>query len=409
MFKSLKPLICLLMSALALLTAGCAPENKTESEATQPQPSATEAASSTTAPPATTEPQMPASSDSAIADDSSITYNSLEIKRSLNEIENTFDGYIDYYRFNGSVYCKIGNDFDYIKTRGFANAGAHIDNSIYRSGYAGSVTKLFTAVAALKLAEEKKLGLDKTIEAYFPDYPYGKEITVRQLLNMTSGIPDYICRSEGFYNGLMPVPELKDKLESGAYSDNKSAVLDWILSQPRSEQKNTFRFSNSNYYLLGEIIASASGMTYEEYIESAICKPLFLTKTGFNDDETIARPYHSYSVGEQLLYEGAGYSSLGIITNISDLLKYIDALLGKQIIGEASLKEMMTDNGSGYGFGVYLNGNRASCIGNIDAYSAKVSFTADKSQIFAAMTNDAYSDPNLLHRLFRNYLLKFRN
>ena len=100
---------------------------------------------------------------------------------------------------------------------------------------------------------------------------------------------------------------------------------------------------------------------------------------------------------------------MGVITNVSDVLKFIDALSSRQLIGEKALKEMTTDAGSGYGCGAYISGDRVSCSGEIDAYSVKLSFTLDKRLIFAAMSNYAASDPSLLHRVFSNYLSKYRN
>ena len=68
---------------------------------------------------------------------------------------------------------------------------------------------------------------------------------------------------------------------------------------------------------------------------------------------------------------------------------------------------MMTDNGTGYGCGAFVSGDCFSCIGEIDAYSAKLSFSTDKRKIFAAMSNYKDTDTNLIHRVFRNYLAKY--
>ncbi len=168
-----------------------------------------------------------------------------------------------------------------------------------------------------------------------------------------------------------------------------------------------FEFSDSNYYLLGEIIGSVSQMPYETYMSEHIFKPALMNKTGFEADDATTRPYDSTPEAATLLYEGVGYSALGVITNVSDLLKFIEAFTGGTLISETSVREMMTDNGTGYGCGAFVSGDCFSCIGEIDAYSAKLSFSTDKRKIFAAMSNYKDTDTNLIHRVFRNYLVKY--
>lgn len=410
MKRSFISMLCLLLSMLMITAAGCSNEQKQESTTAPPatQPTTVPAPATISEPVAST---APASPDSALADEGNIIYNELEIKMNLSEIESTIDKLIDTQHFMGSVYAKVGNDFDYIKAKGFANQGAHTENSIYRSGYAGSLTKLFTATAVMKLAEDKMLSLDDTLDKYFSSCIYGKDVTVRQLLSMTSGIPNYLDR-EPVRGGTVTLNnELRDKITAESdYENNKATILSWILSQQLSPEKTgTFDYSDSNYYLLGEIIGAAADMPYEAYLTEEIFKPIYMNKTGFERDDATARPYESKQETASLLYEAAGYSAIGAITNVSDILRFIDALTAKQIIGEASLKEMLTDNGSSFGYGVFVNGNRISVEDEIDAYKTKLSFTTDKKQIFAAMSNYAESDPAKLHRSFREYLMKYRN
>lgn len=400
MLKCIRKPLCLLLAGLMLAAAGCGnSQNSGTQESTQEY---------STQPAATVEPTLgivEATSDSAQIDDSKISFNTLEIKRNVGEIEDTLDGIVDKYKFNGSLYVQVGNDFDYIRANGSANQGAHYDNSIYRSNYVGSVTKLFTAVAVMKLAEEKKLSLDDTIDKYFPGCAYAKSVTVRQLLDMTSGIPNYIDR--GSVKCL--VPQLEAKLGNGQSRDkNHDAIRDWILAQ-KPESPGEFRYSDSNYYLLGDVIAAASKKSYEEYMQTAVFTPADMKNTGFEENDNTARPYTGNTHSAVLLRGGVGYSSLGLITNVSDLLRFVDSLMLYHIINQDSLGVMFTDYGNGYGFGAHVNGSRVSCVGELDAYTAKLSFTADRSQIFVAESNYSHTDINFIHRLFRNYMLKYRN
>lgn len=404
--KTIKPVLCLVLAVL-LLFGGCSSGNETKESAVETQPTTQE---ETTYPVATTVPPMPASPDS-LPDDSNLKLNNVEIKNNLNEIESTIDNLQSYHGFEGALYTKIGNDFEYLNATGIANKGAHINNSVYTRFYTGSLTKVMTAVAVMKLSEEKKLSLDDTLGKYFPDCAYAKSVTVRQLLTMTSGIPDYVRTSDIAAGEKALTPALAAKVSSDNTAEkNRAEILGWILSQKRSGDKEApYAFSDSNYFLLGEIVAKTSGKSYEEYLNEEIFHPLYMTKTGFASDESTARPYNGSQHGAQLLYQGVGYASFGMISNVSDLLKLIDGLLSYQIITQDSLKAIMTDYGNGWGYGAYVNGNRLSALGSVDAYSAKLSFTTDKSQIFVALTNNADCDPNFIHRLLRNYLVKYRN
>ena len=400
-------ILCVCLSALT--AAGCSAADNESKPQEKPASKAGQSSAAATQPRPTTPDSAQASPDSALYDDGRVSYNELEVKKNLDEIEQAFDSIIETQGFQGAVYAKIGNDFDYIEAKGFANQGAHIDSSIYRRYYVGSLTKMFTAAAVMKLAEEKKLNLEDTLDKFFSGCVYGSEVTVRRLLSMKSGIANYLSRdAQG--KTVTLVPALSGQLGEGSYEKNKATILSWILSQPlQKEKQNSFEFCDSNYYLLGEIIASVTQVPYETYMSEAVFKPADMRKTGFEPDESTARPYESQKESAPLLYDGVGWASVGLITDVSDLLKFIDALTSNQIISKKSLSLMLTDGGDGFGFGVYLNGNRVSCTGDVDAYSAKLSFTADESLIFAAVTNYSESDPDLIHRLFRNYMTKYRN
>lgn len=410
MSRLIKSLLCLTMSALILLSAGCGNDSgssgselsdtekntKNVSEPSNPVDKSKQASID----------EFAASADFARIDDSRINYNTLEIKRNIEEIEDTLENYMTLYKFRGAVYTKVGNDFEYHTEKGVANQGAHVENSIYTGFYTGSVTKLFTSVAVMKLVEDNGLSLDTTIDKYFPKCSYAKDVTIKQLLTMTSGIPNYIDR--GYIKTL--TPSLRESVSGEEDSKElHSIIIKWILSQKRQSEDNSYFFSDSNYYLLGDIIAAESKMSYEEYIEKTILKPVFMTKTSFAANETTACPYISSEQSKLLLNEGMGYSSLGLISNVSDLLRFIDGLMSYQILTADSLLEIFKDYGNGFGYGVFINGNRVSCIGGLDAYSAKLSFSTDRNLIFVALSNYLGSDPNYLHNKFRNYMLKYSN
>jgi CubicO group peptidase (beta-lactamase class C family) len=131
-----------------------------------------------------------------------------------------------------------------------------------------SMTKTFTAVAVLQLVERRKLGLDDEIDRMLRGAPYaGHHITVRQLLDHCSGIPN-------------PIPlRWVHPAEESARFDEDAALAKVLCEHPAlaSEPGRKFAYSNIGYWLLGKIIAQASGQSYPDYVRTNILKPLGLS------------------------------------------------------------------------------------------------------------------------------------
>ena len=398
MKKSFNLILCVIL-ALTFVISGCS-SDKTESSKLE-----TTSVQETTQV-ATTVPNV---STNDTAEKNVKEYDSVLLKQKADEVISDFDTIISSKKYNGATYMKIENDFEYIKTSGFSNAGKHVNNSINTCYYTGSVTKQFTATAVMQLKEQGKLSLDDTLKKYFPSYKYADKITVRNLLTMTSGIKNYVLR----YNEEDDYIYLQHDLENKISKDNseneiKEKIVNWILSQELIFEPDTeYGYSDSNYYLLGKVIEKASGKTYEKYISENILKPLGLSCSGFTGSEHLSMSYQGYDDCKYMTYLGVGYSSSGLISNVSDLLKWTDGLLSYQILSEDSVKEMFTPNKENYGYGVYISGNRISVYGNTENYSSSFSYTTDKSEIFVSLTNYYDSDPVYIYSLFKQTLSKF--
>lgn len=398
--KSVKWIVCSLLAGLMLLS-GCHKESVPEATT---EPTTTPA--TTAAPPTTVASTGVATYDSAEPEDA---YNYVAIKRKADKITSNFDKIIRQNSFTGTVYMKLGNDFEYLNSKGYANSSAHVGNSINTCYYVGDITKQFTATAILRLCENKKLKLDDTIDKFFPKYKFGKQITVRHLLSMTSGIASYIDYADVVNHDYTLVDDLSKKItEEQSAQENKQAILKWIMSQNLLFNPGArFALSESNYYLLGEIIASVSGMSYEKYLTQEIFQPAGMTATGFQSNDLLAKPYHAGEKSQCLVYSGVGYSAFGMVSNVSDLLKWTEALLGRKIIGEASLLSMFDNNENGYGFGTRITNNRYASYGRVGAYGAKLMYSSDKSEIFVCFTNDGKADPSYIHSLFKRSIASY--
>src|SRR6478735_1263778 len=131
-----------------------------------------------------------------------------------------------------------------------------------------SMTKTFTAVAVLKLMEEKKLSLEDSLQKFFPEFPY-KGITIKMLLSHRSGLPYYAYA-------------FQDSTRYGQYGPDNAEVLQWFIKvkpDPYDKPDKGFSYNNTNYMLLALIIEQVSGMTYSDYIRKKICIPLGMKNT----------------------------------------------------------------------------------------------------------------------------------
>lgn len=376
--------------------------------------SETEPATHATTAPATVAPTTaaPATKDSADGQG----YNYVAIKKKSGEIISQFDKIVEAKNFNGTIYMKLGNDFEYLSSKGAANSNKHIDNSINTRFYIGGITKQFTAAAVLMLSEKKKLSLDDTLDKYFPDYEAGGKVTVKQLLNMTSGINTYVLHNDITTPSNYLIGDLDEKVkEDNSAKENKELILDWIFSQKLIFAPGTkFDESESNYFLLGEIIEQASGMSYADYLKTAMFAPLGMGSSNFEPDEKMALAYDKAANTKSLNYKGVGYSAFGMISSVSDLLKWTDGLLNNQVLAPASFKLMFSNQVSGikdnkisYGFGVKMNYNTAFINGKYDAFGSILSYNTDKSEIFVSLTNYTASDNKAVRDSFKKVLQKY--
>ena len=139
-------------------------------------------------------------------------------------------------------------------------------DTVYRIG---SVTKQFTAAAAMLLVEEGKLDLSSDLREYLPDYDtQGFEVTVERLLNHTSGIKGYT--------------EMPEFWERSRLDLGHEAMLELFSEPPfEFEPGDRYQYNNSGYYLLGVLIERLSGMRYTEFLEARLFGPLGLERTHY--------------------------------------------------------------------------------------------------------------------------------
>jgi len=219
----------------------------------------------------------------------------------------------------------------------------------------GSLTKQFTAVAILHLAEQGKLSLTDSIQKYvkeFPVKPY--RITIENLLTQTSGIINY---------------QAIEHPDAAKVRENYTPAqgIDYFKDEPLLFKPGTkFDYSNSNYYLLGYIIEQVTEKSYQKYLKEELLEPIGLLYTDYIDtrqrSHNMASGYSRYKNKweiAELQNETTLYAAGGLVSNVTDLLKWHRALVEGRLISKSLLKKAFAsyrlEGGtlSEYGYGCY--------------------------------------------------------
>jgi len=207
-------------------------------------------------------------------------------------------------------------------------AGARIDpQTNFRLA---SFTKQFTAMAIMLLVHDGKLRYDQALTEVFPEFPaYGKNITIRNLLNHTGGLPDY--------EDLM---DAQEKIKGPLWSPEHQIQDDEVLALLEKEAKGRFApgtswsYSNSGYVVLGLIVARASGQSYGGFLQARIFAPLHMDHTIVyqkGKNEVTSRAFGHSKEGDALKETDQSSTSAtlgdgGIYSNLEDLAKWDDRL-----------------------------------------------------------------------------------
>ncbi|WP_028594903.1 serine hydrolase domain-containing protein [Paenibacillus assamensis] len=256
--------------------------------------------------------------------------------------------------------------YDHGKFQGYASGKADITTGRKMGTDArfriGSITKTFVATVVLQLAGENKLNLDDSVEKWLPGVVQGNgydgsKITIRQLLNHTSGIGNYT-------NVLFKDPNNIDSLYRSYKPEELVAI--GLKEKPLSKPGAVSNYSNTNYVLLGQIIKKVTGETYDQQIEKRIIEPLELNETFLPGNSTLipgskhARgyaPVHMKLVDVTQINPSWGDAAGDMISTGQDLSTFMSALLGGKLLKEEQLKQMLTTvktvEGVEYGLGIF--------------------------------------------------------
>jgi CubicO group peptidase (beta-lactamase class C family) len=255
--------------------------------------------------------------------------------------------------FSGAILVAHQGRVLFKNAYGFANAEWSVPNTPQTKFEIGSLTKQFTATAILHLVEAGKLRLDAPISTYIPDLPHvWSRISIHQLLTHTSGIPN--------------TEKLSDYTQGLHHVYTPSELIALVQNRPLDYAPGTkWKYSNTDYYLLGYLIERISTESYADYLQHHLFGPLAMTDTGYNSYTTVLPRRATGYVREVGQLQNAErpnpsipYSAGAVFSTVEDLFKWDEALYAEKIIKRATQDKMFTsykEGGEGYGYGWFIS------------------------------------------------------
>jgi CubicO group peptidase (beta-lactamase class C family) len=265
------------------------------------------------------------------------------------EVDALVAPYVEDDRFMGTILLAREGQILYKKSFGYAHRQLGYPNTNETRYRLGSITKATTAVGIMRLVEWGLLDLDQTIDEFLPICPdYWRSITVRHLLQNTSGIPDYLEPQEVFGGGYDPL--VLTWQFSGAH------VPTWLLLwriqtyEKEWEPGSSYNYSNSNWVILAQIIEAVTWLPYELYTQWYVLGPAGMTHANLSWPRFQwpfrQRSYFYYgpdAVEETFYVHPSLYYGNGdVVSNVDDLYNWSRAMTNGTLLNDDSLDEMYT-------------------------------------------------------------------
>ena len=245
-----------------------------------------------------------------------------------------------------SVFVRRGRQTVFARGYGVREFGKNAKIDPQTNFRLASCSKQFTAMAVMLLVHDGKLRYEETLPEIFPDFPeYGKSVTIRNLLNHTSGLPDY--------ETLMDEQERK----TGKHWSDKKQIQDSevfaLLKQANTAEfapGTKWAYSNSGYVLLGLVVAKVSGQSFGDFLEKRIFAPLKMNQTlAFEKgkNQITKRAYGHSSINSEWTETDQSSTSAtlgdgGIYSSVEDLAKWDAALTRHALLSEAEMQPALT-------------------------------------------------------------------
>ena len=312
---------------------------------------------------------------------------------------------------SASLAVVKGGQIAYVKAYGRARLEPAMAATPEMQYSIGSVSKQFTAALILLLTQDGKVKLDDPVGRYLPELTRANEVTVRQVLSMTSGYQDFWPEDYVMTSMMQP-------------STPQQILAIWGKKPLDFEPGTEWQYSNTNYVIAGRIAEIAGGKPLIEQLRERIFRPLHMTGV-FNSDASRLPAddptgYYRHALGplRPAPQEGTGwmFAAGELAMPASDLALWDISLMDRTLLSAASYDEMFTEvklkdgKGSGYGLGVQVgtrNGHRyIEHSGEVSGFvSENIVFPDDKAAVTVLTNEDASSAAGALARKVASLVL----
>lgn len=296
--------------------------------------------------------------------------------------------------FNGTVLIGEKGKILYKKAFGIANPQTLTPLTTASSFNLASVSKQFYTMMTMMLKEQGKLNYDDAVQKYLPIFPY-QNITIRHLMNQTSGLPEYFDIAQGDMT-------LLDTLTNQSMLELLAAKKPALVFQPGER----WEYCNTNYTTLASVIEKISGTTADKFFHQKIAVPLKLTNTYVYNLKMKSYPPSRvfgfyYEGGKPVLNDLVRFDGIvgdgNVYSSVEDLYKWDQALYTEKLVKKSTFSEAITNgklnNGEDtrYGFGWFIRepGKIVSHTGGWVGFATSITRYIDKNQTIIILDNSS--------------------
>lgn len=319
------------------------------------------------------------------------------------KMDSIFSDWNSLERPGGAVAVIKDGEVLYKKSFGASDTQGKTPNLLSTPFDLASIAKQFTATCVALMEEQGKLSKEDNIKKYFPEFSFTEIITVKNLLDHTSGIREAYV-----------LTVLSGKVNLKGQVPGRYQTKEYLLEVLSKENDLNFKtgeemvYTNINYILLGSIVEKVSGMSLREFADSAIFKPLKMHHTFFNDEESNFKTKGYFYNGRTFKRRTAKGGIVGdhnLISTIDDLIlwssNFYDNKLGKRDPNffDTLYRSSKLNNGedTGYGYGAFVSGykgfNRIYHGGDNGIHTSIIIRIPEKQLVVICLANSSrYSD-----------------
>ncbi|MBR5057177.1 MAG: beta-lactamase family protein [Clostridiales bacterium] len=390
----LKKILSVLLALSVVLACACAKSEETTKKTKKTRTKNTEDSAVTD----TTEKATESDSEISTESTTEVTQTTLAPAPSTFDTDKAKE-YMNSINFDGVVLVAEGDQIVWTYAEGMADRENKTPNTLDTVFEFGSITKQFTAVAIMQLEEKGLLSTDDKLDKYIPEYKYADQITIHQLLNMTSGVSDYL------FNGMLGFSfDEFDSMTVDMLLDFENTMTK-IVTTPLAKDEfvtklseypldftpgSEYAYSNSNYYLLGIIIEKLSGMSYDEYVRKNILEPLALSDLYPDIDHlTSDGRLRLLIMNFDLPHQDPTISyAVGVMTGTAEgLFNWEKCVMDKALLSQESWDKILDGGSFGYGYGWYIENGYIEHSGMTLGYNTSVRVASESRRVIVVLSN----------------------